>query len=310
MKKLQILSKVSKKVTALTGRTGLKISKYSPEILIVGGVIGIVASTIFACTATLKLESVVDAAQETITRIHAQEKLNQENYSLKDANKDLYITYVQTGVKIGKLYLPAVTLGVLSIGAILYSYKILSRRNIALMAAYKGVEEAFNRYRQRVIADAGVDKDREYKYGVKKLETTEMAYTDEDGVKHKAVKNTIEVVDGKEFSQYARLFDELTSINWSKTPSYNLTFLNCQQRFANDLLQSRGHIFLSEVYDMLGFERDPASIVVGWVKGVGDDYIDFGVYDEAYAPSRDFVSGREKCILLDFNVAGVVYDQI
>lgn len=141
MKKLTILTKVANKVTNATGRTGLKIKAMSPELLIVGGVIGIVGSTFLACRATLKLDEIVDTAKETVDKINDAKLTKSEDiYSEKDASKDLYITYVQTGTKIAKLYIPSVTLGVLSIGCILYSFKILKGRNVALMAAYKGLE--------------------------------------------------------------------------------------------------------------------------------------------------------------------------
>ena len=320
MKKLQILSKVANKVTNLTGRTGLKINKYSPEILVVGGIIGIVVSTVLACKATLKLDEVVDGAQNTIIRIKENKGVDQKTYSDADAQRDLFVTYVQTGVKMGKLYLPAVTLGLLSIGSILCSFKILKTRNVALMVAYKGIEEAFTRYRARVIADVGVDKDREYKYGIKKEQIT-VIEKDAKG-KDIKVKKTIEVMDAQGLSQYAKMFDE-NSIQWLKTPEYNMMFLRTQQQYANDLLHTRGHMFLSEVYDMLGIPRTQASAIVGWVKGVGDDYIDFGIHDVELKGYRnenvndtikeeraDFINGYRNTVLLDFNVCGVMYNKI
>jgi len=305
MKKLTILSKVSTKVTNLTGRTGLKIAKYSPELLIVGGVIGIVVSTVLACKATLKLEEIVDEAQDTVARIKDEGSQGNEKYTEKDVNKDLFITYVQTGVKMGKLYLPAVTLSVLSIGSILCSYKILKTRNVALMVAYKGVEEAFSKYRARVVEDAGVDKDREYKYGIKKEKISTKVIA-EDGTS-KNVKTDAEVLVDPGQSQYAVLFDE-SSKNWMPTHDYNLMFLRSNQQFANDILGSRGHIFLNEVYDMLGVPRTKAGTIVGWVKGEnGDNYVDFGVSEIL---NIDGANGRDKVILLDFNVDGVIFDQI
>jgi hypothetical protein len=134
--------------------------------------------------------------------------------------------------------------------------------------------------------------------------------TDENGKKIKS-KKTIEVTDPNGVSQYARFFDE-SCVQWSKTPEYNLTFLNCQQNYANDLLHSRGHVFLNEVYDMLGIPRSQAGAVVGWVLGKDNDvgYIDFGIYDGNRMRARDFVNGYERSILLDFNVDGVIYDLI
>jgi hypothetical protein len=310
MKKLTMLTKITNAVTNATGRTGLKVKGMAPELLIVGGVIGIVGSTFLACKATLKLDEIVDTTKETVDKINETKEskagmVNEadvEIYSEKDANKDLYITYVQTGTKIAKLYLPSVTLGVLSIGAILYSFKILKGRNLALMAAYKGLEGAFGNYRARVIADVGVDKDREYKYGIRKEEVT----TAENG-KEKDTTTTIDVIDSLDGSPYAIMFDENCS-NWVKNPDYNRTYLSCQQQHANDILNARGHIFLNEIYDMLGTEHTDAGAITGWVKGgSGDQFVDFNLFDGAFTKDAD---GYSKGILLDFNVDGIMYNKI
>lgn len=108
-------------------------------------------------------------------------------------------------------------------------------------------------------------------------------------------------------SPYARFFDE-ASANWVKDPEINHIFVQCQQNFANNLLIARGHLFLNEVYDMLGIDRSSAGQVVGWViSGDGDNFVDFGMFE---AHSARFVNGYERSILLDFNVDGVVVDKI
>ena len=122
--------------------------------------------------------------------------------------------------------------------------------------------------------------------------------TNDDGVETYTLK--------PDNSIYARFFDE-TSTNWQRTQGYNQFFIQAQQNYANDLLKSRGHVFLNEVYDMLGLERSKAGAVVGWVKGNGDNYIDFGVFQGDEWNAMRFVTGDERSILLDFNVDGVVY---
>ena len=79
---------------------------------------------------------------------------------------------------------------------------------------------------------------------------------------------------------YARFFDP-TSRSWSKDPEVNNVFIRAHQRYANDLLISRGHVFLNEVYDMLGLDRSTAGAAVGWLhtpdSDRGDNFIDFGL---------------------------------
>lgn len=92
-------------------------------------------------------------------------------------------------------------------------------------------------------------------------------------------------------------------------------FLRRQQDYANEMLKSRGHLFLNEVYDLLDIPRSKAGQVVGWVYNKndntkGDNYVDFNIYDVTDNAKRRFVNGYEKSILLDFNVDGVIYDII
>ena len=306
MSKLQTLKTG---VSRVAGRSGLVMKKHSPEILMTVGVVGIVTSTVLACRATLKAEEVVETAKNKLDKIHyAKENISAEEYSEQDYQKDLVIAYVQTGVDFVKLYGPAVTLGVASIACVLGAHGIMRKRNIAIMAAYKAVEQNFSTYRKRVIEEFGEEKDRHYRTGVYAEQVTVTKVDPETGKKTK-VTETVEKVDPSMVSQYARFFDKNSS-QWSPQPEYNLTFLKCQQNYANDLLHARGHIFLNEVYDMLGVPRTQGGAIVGWVKGEGDDFVDFGIFDGDDEKKRAFVNGYEDSVLLDFNVAGVIYDMI
>lgn len=296
-------------------KVGFKLQKHSPEILVGLGVIGTVASAVLACKATTKASDILEEAKEKIDQIHMvseNESIDEEMYSKEDAQKDMTIVYAQTGVKLVKLYAPAIGLGVLSIASILTSHNILRKRNIALAAAYKAIDKGFKDYRKRVVERFGEVVDRELKYNLKSDKIEEII-TDEKG-KEKKIKKEVEVIEGLEgYSAYARFFDDGCR-GWEKDPEYNLNFLLAQQRYANDLLVSRGHVFLNEIYDMLGIPRTNAGQVVGWiyndVNRDGDNYIDFGIYKTYRRENRDFVNGYEPVILLDFNVDGPILNMI
>lgn len=318
MNKLQV---VKLGLSKMAGRSGLIAQKYSPEILIGAGIVGLVASTVMACRATTKAEVLLDKAKkdlDAIKFVKENEMLEDEtgkllfmgDYTEQDYRKDLVVVYAQTGLAFAKLYLPAIALGAASIGCILGAHGILKKRNVALMAAYKVMQESYDNYRQRVVDEFGADKDRQYRCGIHEEEVI-VTEEDENG-KKKKVKKTIEVADtdGVNCSPYARFFDE-TNDNWSKSPGQNALFVKCQQNWANDLLNGRGHIFLNEVYDALGLPRSAEGQMVGWIKnGDGDGFVDFGIYDLDNARSRDFVNGYERNVLLDFNVDGVIYNLI
>lgn len=302
---------ITNSLTRTLNKVNFKIKKYSPEILVVAGVVGTVTSAVMACKATLKLNDVLDESRDTIEKIHAvsEDPTKKDQYSEEDAKKDLTITYVQTGVKIAKLYAPSIILGTLSLTAVFASNNILRKRNVALAAAYTAIDKSFKEYRGRVVERFGKELDRELRYNIKAKEIEEKVI-DKDG-KEKVVKNTVNTVNHPMYSDYAKIFDE-TCIGWSRNAEYNLVFLKQQQAHANKLLQERGILFLNEVYDMIGFPHTKAGQVVGWVydekNPVGDNYVDFGIYDVYNQKAREFVNGYEQSIILDFNVDGNVWD--
>ena len=307
-----VLAAVSNSIS----KVGLKVKKHSPEIFAVAGVTGMVASTVLACRATTKASDILNETKEQVDQVHtvlADETISEERYSEEDSKKDLAIIYAKSAVKFAKLYAPAVILGGVSIACIFQSHHILNKRNAALAAAYATVDKGFKEYRGRVVDRFGEAVDRELKYNIKAQKIAETE-TDPETGKEKKVKKTISVVDDPNaYSDYARFFDEACPA-WEKDSEYNLMFLRAQQQYANDLLRARGHLFLNEVYDMLGIPRTKAGQVVGWVYNtenpVGDNYVDFGIYDMHREVVRDFVNGYERVILLDFNVDGNIWDLI
>lgn len=301
-------------VSRAFNKTMFSLKKKSPEILAIAGAFGAVVSTVMACKATTKLSGILEEANNEIDQIHEymeNDELPEDKYSENDGKKDLAIVYTQTAVKVVKLYAPAVILGAVSITSMLASNNILRKRNMALAAAYASLDKSFKDYRSRLIEKEGEAVDKELKYNLKSKEVEETV-VDENG-EERVEKKTIEVsgVDG--YSEYARFFDSSCKA-WEEVPEYNLTFLTAQQRYANDLLRSKGFLTLNTVYEMLGFEPTRAGMVVGWVydekNPVGDNYVDFGIFNINREKNRDFVNGYEPVILLDFNVDGNIYDRI
>ncbi len=285
-------------VLKVAGRHMLQAQKHSPTILFVGGSVGAVASAVLACKATLKLESVLEPAQTTLDLIDSVESTDE--YSDKDKIQDKAKVRVQTAVKLGKLYAPAIGLGLVSIGALTGSHYIMSSRQAGLMAAYAGLDKAYQEYQARVRDELGIDREQELRYG-----SVTAKSKDDDG---KSVK--VSRIDPNAHSVYARFFDE-TATEWQREPEYNYLQLRAKQNYANNLLQARGHLFLNEVYNMLGIEHSQAGAVVGWIISKdGDNFVDFGIFNGDSPAVRDFVNGKEGSIFLDFNVDGVIYDKI
>lgn len=283
----------------------LHLQKHSPRVMFAGGIVAGVTGTVLACRATLKVSDVLGSAEELKDKAAMLHENDPEGYDDKTYAKDLTAIKFRTILTLTKIYAPAAGLLMVSAALLTGSHVTLSKRNASLTAAYASVDQAFAKYRERVRDQLGADVDQEMRYGVRQVSET----VEGDDGKKKVVKH-VRVGEG-EPSQYARFFDELCP-DFKKNAEYNMIFLKAQQNYANDMLQARGHVFLNEIYDMVGLERSGAGAVVGWVHGKGgDDYIDFGIFDDkTNVRVRDFVNGRENAILLDFNVDGVIYDKI
>lgn len=307
MAKTEIMNKVSRSFH----KFGFQLKKHSPEILVIAGVAGTVVSAVMACKATLKVNEILDQTHEDLDKIHVAAETGVTEagleYTEQDSKKDLALVYTQTGLKFVKLYGPAVLLGAVSIASILTSNNILRKRNVALAAAYTAVDKGFKEYRGRVVERFGKELDRELKYNIKAREIEETV-VNEDGTET-TVKKTIDVVDPNAYSPYSIVFDD-GNAGWDKDPELTKFFLIQQQNYANDLLKARGHLFLNEVYDMLGAQRTKAGQSVGWVYDendpIGDNFVDFGIFDIHKPKARDFVNGYERVIVLDFNVDGPI----
>ena len=298
-------------------KIGFKFKKHSPEILAVTGIVGIVTSAVMACKATTKVNDIVNEAKETVDKIHESvgkglHTSDGEEYTEEVAKKDLTIVYAQTGLKFVKLYGPSVALGIASIVCMLGSNHILRKRNLALAAALTNVATSFKEYRGRLVDRFGKDVDRELRFGIKAKEVEETV-VDENG-NETTVTKTVEVVDpNTAHSLYSIVFCE-GNTGWTRNAELNKVFLIQQQNWANDKLKMNGVLTLNEVYDMVGAPRTAYGQIAGWVwtedGTIGDNFVDFGLFDVNNEKACDFINGREKSVILDFNCIGNILEYI
>lgn len=302
------IQSLAKPATRFLGKNSLLIKRHSPELLLGVGLVGVGATVFLACRATLKAEKIIGEHKEKMEKIELVHNTEDpKNYSEDDYMKDKVIQYVQTGADVLIAYSPAILVGVGAVGCILASHNILTKRNIALAAAYKLAEEAFKEYRARVVNEFGKAKDFHFRYGTDEFEIVEVN-EDEEGKKVKIKKHVQSLKTDAEYSMYARLFEPQKfhpdgswtgSTQFSSAHHYNFSTLRASLNFLNDRLHAQGYLFLNDVYDELGFMRSKAGQVVGWtMEGDGDHYISFG-------DALDFIAFNDgDPILLDFNVDG------
>ena len=308
------------KLLIKSARVQLLVNKHSPELLLVGGFIGVVGGTILACRATLKAPQIIGEAKSVLSAIDIlalEEEQAEPEHSKQEVQRAKLLLTLRYGFELGRLYAPsAIVLGI-SLGMLVGSNRILNRRNAAVIGAYKAVDAAFKRYRGRVREELGDDVDTYFRYKKKREGGIQLLDDKKKPIKFDE-EDLIELPgelsdDGEQMgmpSPYAVFFDT-DSPQWRTDNTFNEFFLKAQQNYANQKLQTQGHVFLNEVYDMLGVERTKEGAVVGWVKNHGDNFVDFDIYNPYNAPHGEIEPGPSTTsMMLDFNVDGIIFDVI
>ena len=308
------LSKVSTSAARFAGKAEFTIKKNSPEILLGAGIVGFVGTVVLACRATCRADEVLDFHRKKIKDIEDAKEIadadpeGEMSYDIEIYRQDKAIRYLKTTGNLAKLYAPTVAVGALSLACILTSRNIMQKRYLGVVAAYNGLSAAFEEYRKRVRDEYGEGLDKHFRYG-----TTyeELPVYDENGKKTKEKEQVEKTETGMvmQTDDSCRFFDS-SNPNWDKNPAFSMMWLRGQQNILNDILHTRGHVFLNEVYDALGFPHTPQGAVLGWIDGEGDNCIDFGLYDQNKENVRRFVNGVDNVIMLEFNHDGVIWDRI
>lgn len=308
------LSKIGTSAAKFAGKAELSIKKNSPEILLGAGIVGFVGTIVLACRATCRADEVLEFHRRKIKDINDAKEIadadpeGEISYDIEIYRQDKAIRYLKTTGSLAKLYAPTIAVGTLSLACILTSRNIMQKRYLGVVAAYNGLSAAFEEYRKRVRDEYGEGLDKHFRYG-----TTyeELPVYDENGKKTKEKEQVEKTETGMVIpnDDSCRFFDS-SNPNWDKNPTFSMMWLRGQQNILNDILHTRGHVFLNEVYDALGFPHTPQGAVLGWLDGEGDNCIDFGLYDPNKESVRRFVNGVDNVIMLEFNHDGVIWDKI
>lgn len=285
--------------------------KNSPTIMLVGGIACALASTVFACIATLKAKKVVEkrnakleAIDETLEK--ASDETSGITYTAENAKADHTKANVKMAFSMAKLYAPSAVLMTASIALLCGGHNIAKKRFASLGAAYASLKTAFDGYRKKIGETIGDEAEEDIYNGVETVEETVETVDEKTG----KTKTRVEKVKRKTapgYSPYAKLFDEYNP-NWEKSSEENQYFLMKTEHYANILLKSKGVLFLNDVYDLLSIPKTCAGQIVGWRYDPhsknSDSKVDFGLCN-----ATEFMRGHERSVMLDFNVDGPLFDR-
>jgi len=284
-------------IDKVVGPTSLFLKSNAPVIITAAGIVGVVTAGVLAARATRHLDPILEEHRDALRTTHLEKAKAIEagdGYDNSKHAKSLMGTYAGTSVKLCKLYGSSVTLGALSIAAIVTGHNMQYKRFLTAATALKGSEAAFSEYREQVAKVLGEEAESDIYRGIRE-EIVENEETGNEEVK--------KYLTDRPVSQYARSFAPETTTQWMAVPLNNDYTVNAVEDYLNGRLQRLGHVFLSEAYEKLGFDVTQASRMVGWLKDGKDGEIKF-------RPERFHRDNGDTVLLLDFNVDGVILNAL
>ncbi len=318
------------KLSSKVGRVGAILSKYKPEILLVGGIGATITGTILACKAYKESQNIIEYHKENIkdeNKYYEEQKDTMDPdfefspETLKDFKKRhgriVFEIYKDTGIELAKIYAPAVSTYTFGVFCICAGFGIMRQRYVTTMAAYGVLEKAFDKYRGRIKTLLGEDMEKAIYNG----EKVEMDIYNDKG--KKVGTNVVESEENAlELAPYAVYWDRSTSASYRENREYAHTFLYGIEKNMNELLLSKGHLTLNEVYNALGLEETATGAICGWL--ITEDYpsetdwdnvVKFDIKEECYTDWEEGMAsirtGRNPVqYRIDFNCDGIIWDKI
>ena len=314
--------KVFGNVVKNTGKVISKVKgyKYTPKILMTVGIVTIVASGVYACKQTLKLEENIDEAKEAIDHVKdLKEKgeyvVNAETgetaeYTPALYRKDLAYAWANGIWTIAKPYIPSVFGTAFGIACICEGDKINTENLATVTLALNGLSQRFSSYRGNVKREYGEEVDQRMMTGQELKKNLEANVIDpETGeIVSKKMKKMDVVMDVNNIaSPYAIILNDCAW--WRGDVNYNEVCINARLDILQAMLTSKHYVYLYEIFeefeilDRLSEEAIAMSHQVGVIEGFGD-----GDLRAKVNPSH---LGSEDCfkdiLIMDFNCIGGDY---
>lgn len=280
------------------------ISAHSPELLMILGTAGVIGGTIVVAKQTTKVEDELEDIRTEQSDLKYMHRTHPDDMDEKEYKKELFAIKRGAALKVAKIYAPGVLLIGGGIACYFSAFGIMKKRQGILVASLAAANKAFEEYRARVIEDQGVEKDKEYLYGLKKEKIT--TDTIDDNGKKKKVTEEVYTKDRDMVSRYAIRFTPEFSTEASSDVNYNVAMLKSIESAYNAMLPSHKKVYLSEVYHELGVDETFESRLVGWdynADAHGDGKIHFEITEIVEWDASE-PRGYHKELIVDFNVDG------
>lgn len=228
------------KFKQLLNKAVMKTKKNSPAILTGLGVVGLGATAYLAYKSREKVEAVVLEIEEA--------RANDEEINKVEIAKDIAEA----------VYLP-VTVGVASIAAIVWSYKIQNNRIAVLASTVAAQQIQAKLFEDKYRKEHGDEAYQRFMTPTERRETVEEGKNGKTKVSVDEIRQEVD----KTFGQW---WDE--SLEYvSDDHTYNMAYIDSVTEKLELILFQRGTLLLNEVREALGFERIRQGALLGWTAG-------------------------------------------
>lgn len=243
-------------VKGLAKSVKYNVGKYTPQILMGVGIAGMVTTTVLAVKATPKAMLLMNEAQ-------------------REKGSDLT---VKEKIQVAwKPYIPAVATGVISVGCLIGSSNVSTRRTAAIATAYKLSETALSEYKDAVIETIGEKKEKQIKEKVAS-----------EKIKNNPVDSSQVVITG---GGETLCYDTISG-RYFKSDIEKIKKVENEINYA---LRNDDYISLNYLYDRLGLSNTSIGEDLGWNID-RDGYLEFNF-------GSHIADNGQPCIVLDYNVA-------
>ena len=298
---------------------GFGLKNHASELLVAGGLMSVTAGFVVGIKEGYELDNVLDDHKERIDRIRASKV-----YTGEIEKKLVTKEYVKTGFKLAKHFGPALALEVAGATMIGVGFSKEHNEKLAAVAFGNTMSSLYNGYRKSVREELGEEFDNHFAYGTDLTIKPDKPIKSIEDIKNCPKEETFKEKESNGDDEnmpsiFARFFDAAND-NWRFEEQYgptyreqNLMFIRSVMNQYQVILNTRGYVHLNEVYRSLGYDATTFAVGKGWVakKYGGSGVIDFYLYDGKRNATRRFINGDEdECILLDFNIDGVITDKL
>lgn len=242
---------LTKKATRLGTKIAHKTVENAPVLMFIGGTVAFGATIYLSLKTAPKLNAVLEEHNKNVEEAKkAAADPDISDYTETDLQKDIRIFYKDTFFRSVRVLLPVVATGTLSLGLFGGAQFIVMRRLSALSSEYILLDKTFNDYRQNVIRDQGIDKDKEYLYSTEKTKASMETLDEEGQLEVKEVETETSKAPANSW-----IFSSETSTSYSGRELYDDAHIMQVEKFITGELERKGLLTRNDILWALGLKN-------------------------------------------------------